>query len=57
MDPTVPNYHTLLAGMDPNIEVIMLDGGRDGMEQIASALSGRTGIDAIHIISHGSKAS
>ncbi|MEQ1656951.1 MAG: DUF4347 domain-containing protein, partial [Nitrospira sp.] len=55
VDPTVPNYQELLSGMDPNIEVIMLDGGRDGMEQIASALSGRTGIDAIHIISHGAE--
>lgn len=53
VDPTVPNYQELLSGMDPNIEVIMLDGGQDGMEQIASALAGRSGIDAIHLISHG----
>jgi hypothetical protein len=32
VDPAVPDYQTLLAGMDPNIEVIMLEGGRDGME-------------------------
>ncbi len=55
VDPTVPNYLELLNGMDPNIEVIMLDGEADGIEQIASALSGRTGIDAIHIISHGTE--
>ena len=54
VDPTVPNYQEMLAGMDPNIEVIMLDGGQDGIEQMAEALSGRTGIDAIHLISHGS---
>ncbi len=54
VDPTVPNYQELLAGMDPTIEVIMLDGGQDGVEQMASALEGRTGIDAIHLISHGS---
>ena len=53
VDPTVPNYQDLLSGMDLNIEVIVLDGGQDGIEQIASALTGRTGIDAIHIISHG----
>ncbi|MBI5672418.1 MAG: DUF4347 domain-containing protein [Nitrospirae bacterium] len=53
VDPTVPNYQELLAGMDPNIEVIMLDGGQDGVAQMASALEGRTGIDAIHLISHG----
>lgn len=54
VDPTVPNYRELLSGMDPNVEIIMLDGGRDGIEQMAGALSGRTGIDAIHLISHGS---
>ena len=54
VDPTVPNYQELLAGMDTNIEVIMLDGGQDGVEQMAAALSGRSGIDAIHLISHGS---
>lgn len=53
VDPTVPNYRELLNGMDPNIEVIMLDGAPDGVEQMAAALSGRSGIDAIHVISHG----
>ncbi|MBH0210047.1 MAG: DUF4347 domain-containing protein, partial [Nitrospira sp.] len=53
VDPTVPNYQDLISGMAPNVEVIMLDGGQDGVEQMANALSGRTGIDAIHVISHG----
>ncbi len=53
VDPTVPNYQELLSGMDPNTEVVMLDGGQDGVHQMASALSSRTGIDAIHLISHG----
>lgn len=34
-------------------EVIVLSTGQDGLSQIASALAGRTGIDAIHIVSHG----
>ncbi|MEZ4246451.1 MAG: DUF4347 domain-containing protein, partial [Nitrospira sp.] len=55
VDPTVPNYQELLSGLDSNIEVIMLDSGQDGVEQIAAALSGRTGIDAIHLISHGAE--
>ncbi len=53
VDPTVPDYATLLAGIDPNIEVVMLDGGQDGIMQMADVLSGRTGVDAIHLISHG----
>ncbi len=53
VDPTVPNYQDLLSSMNSNVEVIMLDGGQDGIEQMANALSQRTGIDAIHLISHG----
>ena len=37
----------------PGTEVIVLDANRDGMAQIAAALSGRSGISAIHILSHG----
>ena len=35
-------------------EVHVLDPDRDGVEQIAEILDGRTGIDGIHIVSHGS---
>ena len=36
------------------MEIILLDGDRDGIVQIAESLSERTGIDAVHLISHGS---
>ena len=35
-------------------DVVLLDPDRDGMEQIAATLEGSTGIEAIHILSHGS---
>ncbi|WP_169802299.1 DUF4347 domain-containing protein [Hydrogenophaga flava] len=35
-------------------EVVVLSSGQDGLTQIANALAGRTGVDAIHIVSHGS---
>ncbi|MDC8448276.1 MAG: DUF4347 domain-containing protein [Nitrospira sp.] len=54
VDPTVPDCQTLVAGIGPNVQVIMLDPTRDGVEQIAESLAGRSGIDAIHLISHGS---
>ncbi len=54
VDPTVPDCQTLAAGIGPNAEVIWLDPTRDGVEQIAESLAGRSGIDAIHLISHGS---
>ncbi|HNN41502.1 MAG TPA: cadherin-like domain-containing protein [Nitrospira sp.] len=53
VDPTVPDYQSLVAGMGPNVEVVVLDASRDGVEQIAESLSGRTGVDAIHLITHG----
>ncbi len=53
VDPTVPDYESLIAGMGPNVEVVVLDASRDGVEQIAESLAGRSGIDAIHLISHG----
>ncbi|MCS6316515.1 MAG: DUF4347 domain-containing protein [Nitrospira sp.] len=53
VDPTVPDYESLIAGMGPTVEVVVLDATRDGVEQIAETLAGRTGIDAIHLISHG----
>ncbi|MGE0468789.1 MAG: cadherin domain-containing protein [Nitrospira sp.] len=53
VDPTVPDYQQMIAGLGPNVEVVVLDGTRDGMEQIAESLSGRSGVDAIHLISHG----
>jgi hypothetical protein len=34
-------------------EIIYLSADRDGVEQIAQALQGQTGITAIHIVSHG----
>jgi hypothetical protein len=53
---SVREYQQLLDGISPNVEVIVLDATRDGVEQMAEILAGRTGIDAIHIISHGSQA-
>ncbi|HNB42630.1 MAG TPA: VCBS domain-containing protein, partial [Burkholderiaceae bacterium] len=54
IDSLVADYATLLQGVDPSIEVVLLDGGVDGLTQIAQTLAGRSGIDAVHIISHGS---
>ncbi len=34
-------------------EVVMLDADRDGVEQVNALLAERTGLDAVHIISHG----
>jgi hypothetical protein len=37
----------------PNADVVLLDANRDGMEQMAAVMAGRTGIESVHILSHG----
>ena len=44
----------LLNGLPPGVEVIRISSSEEGISQIAASLEGRSGIDAIHIISHGS---
>ncbi len=53
IDAAIENSQDILSALGPNVDVIMLDGDSDGVEQMASALEGRSGVDAIHIFSHG----
>ena len=55
IDIRVANYETLTAALDPSAEIILLDAERDGLTQILAALQGRTDIDSVHIVSHGSE--
>ncbi|HEX5065660.1 MAG TPA: cadherin domain-containing protein, partial [Myxococcota bacterium] len=42
------------AGPDRELEVLVLDAGRDGIGQITDILRERSGLDAVHVIAHGS---
>ncbi|TMH66874.1 MAG: DUF4347 domain-containing protein [Betaproteobacteria bacterium] len=55
IDTGVEGYKALLSGVNPNARVVLLDAGRDGVEQIAQFLSHESNVDAIHIVSHGSE--
>ena len=55
IDTSVEDYQTLLLGIDPSAEAILLDSTKDGIEQIAEILGDRSEIDAVHIISHGNQ--
>nr|WP_233252236.1 DUF4347 domain-containing protein [Limnohabitans sp. 2KL-17] len=57
IESDVGNYQSLLNGLSPDVEVHILDASQDGLAQIAQALAGRSGIDAIHIVSHGAEGS
>ena len=59
VDVTTPDYQRLIDGIQANgqdgrhLEVVLLDGQRDGIAQISEYLAARQDISAVHIISHG----
>lgn len=53
IDAGAADWQTLIAGLREGIEVHVLDASRDGLTQINEILAGRTGFDAIHVLSHG----
>ncbi|HEY5930349.1 MAG TPA: DUF4347 domain-containing protein, partial [Burkholderiales bacterium] len=59
MNTETPDAQSLLRDIaaqagERRMEVVLLDGNRDGIDQITEALAGRHGIAAVHLISHGS---
>ena len=53
IDPTVENYQQLVAGVQPNSEVLILDPAKDAIDQITQVLLGQSGISSLHLVSHG----
>ena len=57
IDALLPDLFTLTSALPANAEIHFIDATQDGLEQIAlelRGLQGESGIDAIHIFSHGS---
>ncbi len=55
IDEAVPNIQQMLDDLResrPAVEVFVLDGAGDGVNQITAALAGRTDVASIHIVSH-----
>lgn len=57
VDTSIENYQSLLNDVNPNAEILYIDPSKDGIQQIADSLKGRTDISALHIMSHGSQGS
>ncbi|MEG4966560.1 DUF4347 domain-containing protein, partial [Microcoleus sp. B6-A1] len=57
IDPQVEDYQSLMAGVTPGTEVVVLEGNKDAIDQITQILALRTNIDSIHIVSHGAPGS
>lgn len=55
IDSSVPELQALLDDLDesrPNAEVYVLQGDRDGIDQITEILDGRSGVQSLHLVSH-----
>lgn len=55
IDTQLPDYQVLeQAARAAGLDVLLLSGQGDGVAELAAALAGRSGIAALHILSHGS---
>ena len=56
VDPTVASFQRIVEQLPDaaNTAVFVLDGARDGVQQITEFLEGQHGVDAVHVLSHGS---
>jgi VCBS repeat-containing protein len=53
VDPGVEDLQSLLQGMRPEVELVLLSSASSAPHQMARALSGRQRFEAIHILAHG----
>ncbi|OAB62278.1 hypothetical protein AY599_10795 [Leptolyngbya valderiana BDU 20041] len=53
IDGAIADRQTLLSGLDPRIETVVLDTTTDGLQQISEVLADRNDLDAVHLITHG----
>src|SRR5260370_35019859 len=53
IDGGVDDLATLLAGIRPEVEAVLLSNDGPAPQQMARAVQGREGLEAIHIIAHG----
>ncbi len=57
IDPTIPDSHHIASGIKPGTATYILESQPDAIEQITTIIAQHTGIEALHIISHGSPGS
>jgi large repetitive protein len=53
IDSAVEDKATLIAALTGRVEWVVLHANSDGMEQIALAMQGRSGVGTVHLLSHG----
>ena len=53
IDPAVTDFDTLLSGLRPDVEAIVLSWSEPAVAQMTRLLEGRTNLHTIHVIAHG----
>nr|WP_256346883.1 Ig-like domain-containing protein [Pseudomonas gingeri] len=53
VDSRVQDFDSLLKGVAPGTQVVVLQAGKDGLQQIADYLDGHKGVSTVEIIAHG----
>ena len=53
IDSGIPDLDAFLAGLRSDVDGIVLDAASPALTQIAGALKGCAGLDAVHIVAHG----
>lgn len=55
IDTRLADYSTLVAGIDASVtDIVLIDANEDGLARMAAYLSEHDGIEAIHVLGHGS---
>ncbi|RAU20271.1 hypothetical protein CU669_19385 [Paramagnetospirillum kuznetsovii] len=55
VDTSVAGYQVLIDGVRAGVEVQLIDGGSNGLAQMAKWAQTHSGYDAIHLLSHGAE--
>ena len=53
VDTQVADYQTLIDDLAPGVEIMLIDGGQSGLDQLAAFMAEQAEIDTLHIFSHG----
>ena len=55
IDTSIHGYEDLLADLEPDIDILLIDRNENGLQKLADYVEGRDDISSIHILSHGAE--
>jgi fimbrial isopeptide formation D2 family protein/uncharacterized repeat protein (TIGR01451 family) len=53
VDPRVADWQSLVAGVNPDTQVVLINPGRDAIDQVTQALQGRQNLTSIQFLTYG----